>query len=57
MPYNVITLTGTVFALFFTTIYNTLLRRMKYMDKVGDDYVSNRPAARIFRKLKSYLLE
>jgi len=49
MPYNVITLTGTVFAMFFGSMYNTLIRRMKNMDKVNDDFVSNRPMAKIFR--------
>lgn len=55
MPYNVITLTGTVFALFFGSIYNVLIRRMKYLDRVGDDFVSNRPIARLGRKILSFI--
>ena len=49
MPYNVITLTGTVIALFFGTILNALTNRMKHLDKVGDEYVSNRPIAKFLR--------
>jgi len=55
MPYNVITLTGTVFAMFFGSMYNTLIRRMKNMDRVNNDFVSNRPMARIFRKVMGWL--
>jgi len=55
MPYNVVTLTGTVFAMFFGSTYHTLIRRMKNMDKVNNEYVSNRPIARIFRKVLHFL--
>jgi len=54
MPYNVITLTGTVFALFFGAAYNLLIRRP---DKSGgnNEYVSNRPIARIIRMILSFI--
>jgi len=53
MPYNVITLTGTVIALFFGSIFNTLIRRIRNLDKHKGDFVSNRPAARVFRRIMS----
>jgi phosphatidylinositol glycan class T len=54
MPYNVITLTGTILALFFGSMINLMLRRMKNLERVGDEFVSNRPIARIIRKVSQF---
>jgi len=55
MPYNVITLTGTVFALFFGAAYNLLIRRPDKSGKGNNEYVSNRPIARILRIILSFI--
>lgn len=57
MPYNVITLTGTVFALFYGSIFNILIRRMRHLDKIKGDFVSRRPLARLMRKIISFIEE
>ncbi|PRP74830.1 hypothetical protein PROFUN_09530 [Planoprotostelium fungivorum] len=54
MPYNVVTLTGTVFALFFGATYNLLIRRGG-KGKEDNEYVSNRPIARIIRMVLSFI--
>jgi hypothetical protein len=55
MPYNVITLTGFIFALFFGTVFNVLIRRMKHLERYKDDFVSSRPMARIYRKVLRFI--
>ena len=55
MPYNVMTLTGTIFALFFGSMFNVLVRRMKNLTRVNNDFVSKRPLARIYRKIMSFI--
>lgn len=55
MPYNVITLTGTVFALFFGSIFTVLIRRMKNLDREGSEIVSNRPIARLGRRILKFI--
>jgi phosphatidylinositol glycan class T len=52
MPYNVITLTCTVFALYFGTMFNIVTRNFKEIYK-DNEFISNRPIVRIFRKLYS----
>ncbi|EGG24949.1 hypothetical protein DFA_03194 [Cavenderia fasciculata] len=54
MLYNVITLTGTVFALFFGSIINILIRRLKDTF-TGDDFVSDRPIAKLYRKIMKFI--
>ncbi|EFA85684.1 hypothetical protein PPL_00913 [Heterostelium album PN500] len=54
MLYNVITLTGTVFALFFGSMINILIRRLKDTF-TGEDFVSDRPIAKIYRKLMKFI--
>jgi len=46
MPYNVMTLTGTIFALFFGSMFTTMVRRLKNVDK-QDNFVANRPIFKI----------
>jgi len=55
MPYNVITLTGTVFALFFGSLFTTLVKKLKAGDKTPDDFVSNRPILKLIRWLLSFV--
>jgi phosphatidylinositol glycan class T len=57
MPYNVITLTGTVFALCLGTVFNLFVRRMKNLKVVNGEFVSNRPVARIIGALFSVIEE
>ncbi|KAF2071724.1 hypothetical protein CYY_006960 [Polysphondylium violaceum] len=54
MLYNVITLTGTVFALFFGSMINILIRRFKNTF-TGDDFVSDRPIAKIYRRIMKFI--
>ncbi|KYQ90776.1 hypothetical protein DLAC_09416 [Tieghemostelium lacteum] len=54
MLYNVITLTSTVFALFFGSMINILIRRLKDTFN-GQEFVSDRPIAKIYRKLMSFV--
>ncbi|EGC37953.1 hypothetical protein DICPUDRAFT_29464 [Dictyostelium purpureum] len=54
MLYNVITLTGTVFALFFGSMLNILIRRFKNTF-TGNDFVSDRPIAKIYRKILRFI--
>jgi GPI-anchor transamidase subunit T len=54
MPYNVITLTGTVLAIFFGAIFNSLLRRRRHL-RDGSVELSQRPIAKMFRFVKSLL--
>ncbi len=55
MPYNVITLTGTIFALFFGSVLNVLTRRMKNLEQIRGEFVSNRPMAKIFRAVLRFI--
>jgi phosphatidylinositol glycan class T len=55
MPYNVITLTGTIFALFFGSVLNVLVRRMKNLERINNDFVSTRPIARLARRLLQFI--
>ena len=55
MPYNVITLTGFIFALFFGAIFNVLVRRMKNLERYKDDFVSSRPTARLYRRILRFI--
>jgi GPI-anchor transamidase subunit T len=57
MPYNVITITGTMFALFFGSMLNLMLRRMKRLRLHRGDFVSNRPLARLVRTLVAVLAD
>jgi GPI-anchor transamidase subunit T len=52
MPYNVICLTGTVWALYFGNLFNTLVRRYGQL-RDGDDFVSDRPLPRLLRWLRA----
>ncbi|KAN0029498.1 hypothetical protein ACTA71_007627 [Dictyostelium dimigraforme] len=54
MLYNVITLTGTVFALFFGSMINILIRRFKNTF-TGNDFVSDRPIAKIYRRILRFI--
>jgi len=50
MPYNVITLTCTVVALYFGSVFNTLERR--YRDVfIDNEFVSDRPIFKLLRKI------
>jgi len=53
MPYNVITLTGTLFALIFGSLFTTLVRRMRNV-KQQETFVSNRPIFRLISKVISF---
>eukprot|EP01132_Coremiostelium_polycephalum_P001445 gene1445-1822_t len=55
MLYNVITLTGTVFALFFGSMLNILIKRLKKSFTGDGDFVSDRPIAKIYRKLMDFI--
>lgn len=46
MPYNVMTLTGTIFALYFGSMFTTMVRRLRNVDQ-QDNFVSNRPIFKI----------
>jgi GPI-anchor transamidase subunit T len=48
MPYNVICLSGTVFALFFGSIFNGVMRRLRHI-REGKPDVSEKPIARLIR--------
>jgi len=50
MLYNVITLTCTIMALFFGSIFNMSIRRLKHTF-TGSDFVSDRPMARLYRNI------
>jgi phosphatidylinositol glycan class T len=52
MPYNVICLTGTVWALYFGNLFNVLVRRFGAL-RQGDDFVSDRPVPRLLRFLRA----
>jgi len=54
MPYNVMTLSGTVFALFFGSMFTTMVRRLKNVDK-QDSFVSNRPIFKILSSVFKFL--
>jgi phosphatidylinositol glycan class T len=54
MPYNVITITGTVFAFFFGSVVRTLLQRYSPLRK-GKPIVSQRPLARLLRLLNQVI--
>jgi len=55
MPYNVITMTGTVFALFFGSIFTALARKMKNADLSHHGFVSGRPIPRLIRWLLKFI--
>lgn len=48
MPYNVITLSGTVFAFFFGTLLRALTRNLRPL-RSGQPVVSNKPIPRLIR--------
>ena len=52
MPYNVICLSGTVWALYFGNVFNVLVRRYGQL-RQGDQFVSDRPMARLIRFLRA----
>jgi phosphatidylinositol glycan class T len=52
MPYNVICLTGTVWALYFGNLFNVLVRRFGAL-RQGNDFVSDRPVPRLLRWLRA----
>jgi hypothetical protein len=53
MPYNVITMTSTIWVLFFGSIVNALLRRYKDLYAGANEFVDDRPISKIIRKLSS----
>jgi len=54
MPYNVITLTCTMFAIVFTTTINVLTRRFSYLTE-GGEYSSGRLSMFLYRKVRDFL--
>jgi len=55
MPYNVITLTCTMFAIVFTTTINVLTRKFSYIRK-GGEYASGRLSLFLYRKVRDFFL-
>eukprot|EP00010_Vexillifera_abyssalis_P008075 CAMPEP_0201545440 /NCGR_PEP_ID=MMETSP0173_2-20130828/1962_1 /ASSEMBLY_ACC=CAM_ASM_000268 /TAXON_ID=218659 /ORGANISM="Vexillifera sp., Strain DIVA3 564/2" /LENGTH=465 /DNA_ID=CAMNT_0047953845 /DNA_START=339 /DNA_END=1733 /DNA_ORIENTATION=- len=51
MPYNVITLTSTILALFFGTMYNLLIKRQHYLKTAQEDRAV-RPIVKIMRAIQ-----
>lgn len=54
MPYNVITLTCTMFAIVFTTTVNIMTRRFSYLS-TGGEYASGRLSLFLYRKVRDFL--
>ena len=54
MPYNVITLTCTMFAIIFTTTINVLTRKFSYLRK-GGEYSSGRLSLFLYRKVRDFI--
>lgn len=54
MPYNVITLTCTMFAIVFTTTINIMTRRFSYLS-TGGEYASGRLSLYLYRKVRDLL--
>lgn len=54
MPYNVITLTSTIWALFFGSMVNMMLRRYKEVYAGGKDFRDDRPIVKILRRLAAF---
>ena len=48
MPYNVITLSGTVFAFFFGSLLRALTRSLRPL-RLGQPILSNKPIPRLLR--------